>query len=124
MRLLSCVLILTGLVVSLFSCVEEKEVVIDDLYGLWIVYDAERNGHTAETVKGAQFDIRESGEMTTDITGEEVVGDFTFEEGKITHNTKSAFVYTVIDVSSDTMQLQFDIKGLKFELDLARQQTE
>jgi len=110
--------------VSLFSCVEEKEIVIDDLYGLWTVYDAKRNGNPAETVKGAQFDIRKSGEMTTDITGEEVVGDFTFEGGKIMHNTESAFVYNVVDINRDTMELQFDIKGLKFQLDLARQQTE
>lgn len=124
MRLLLCVLILTGFAVSLFSCVEDKEIVIDDLYGLWIVYDAKRNGNPAETVKGAQFDIRKSGEMTTDITGEEVVGDFSFEDGKIMHDTESALEYSVIDVNNDTMQLQFDIKGLKFQLDLARQQTE
>lgn len=124
MRLLSCVLILTGLIAALFACAEEKEVVVNDLYGRWIVYNAERNGHPTETVKGAQFDIRESGEMTTDITGEEVVGDFTFEEGRIVHNTESAFEYTVTDVSADTMQLQFDIKGLAFKLDLARRQNE
>lgn len=124
MRLLSCVLVLTGLVASLSGCVEEKEIVVQDLYGLWSVYGAQRNGNPTETVKGAQFDIRESGEMTTDITGEEVIGDFTFEGNKIMHNTESAFVYTVMDVSSDTMRLQFDIKGLEFRLDLARQQTE
>jgi hypothetical protein len=124
MRLLLCVLVLTGTVITLFGCEEEKVVAVDDLYGLWVVYGAERNGHPTETVKGAQFDIRESGEMTTDITGEEVVGDFTFAEGKITHHTETGFVYTVSDVKADSMQLQFDIKGLAFTLDLARQQTE
>ena len=124
MRLLLCVLVLTGSVITFFGCKEEKVVVVDDLYGLWEVYDAERNGHPTETVKGAQFDIRESGEMTTDITGEEVVGEFTFENGKITHQTETGFVYTVTDVSADSMELQFDIKGLAFKLDLARQQTE
>jgi hypothetical protein len=112
------------MIFTLFGCAEEKEIAVEDLYGLWEVVYAERNGHPAETVKGAQFDIRESGEMTTDITGKEVVGDFSFEEGRITHHTETEFVYAVMDIQQDTMHFHVEIKGLEFMLELAKQQKE
>jgi hypothetical protein len=121
MKLSFFVLVLSVVAFAIGSCATDAAVHEEDLLGEWKVVFALRNGKTTELVNGATFAFDDKGNMNTDFPSVNDSGPFTLEEPLLIHHGKSEVLYTLNNLTSDSMQLAFDLQGLNFVLDLVRQ---
>ena len=124
MRSYSYVLFLICITMAFIACEPEAEINENDIIGLWEVVYAERNGKPTELVEGALFEIRPDSTMTTDLTGVEQDGAFDYVDGTLHHHSAEPLSYHMMELSRDSMTMRVDIRGLKFMLDMVRQEAE
>ncbi|MDX1409744.1 MAG: hypothetical protein R3330_16460 [Saprospiraceae bacterium] len=106
------------------SCGSDREVVVDDLIGVWEVTAAEREGRSTETLNGAIFDFRDDGTMMTNISGQEDEGPFVYESMHIHHQGQLDAEYRIDTYEVDSMRLEVTLHQLDFAFKLNRKNTE
>ena len=114
------VLMIGMMLLSLVACKEEQAVQHSDLIGMWVVTYAERDGKPTELINGAVFQIDDS-TMSTDFTGFEKHGRYEFDGSVLRHSAQGESVYEVVSVRVDTMDLRTRVSGLRFDMELMRQ---
>jgi hypothetical protein len=113
-----CIIIpLSVLLLLLTSCKEEPTAFAkEDIYGLWEVSTAKRNGKKTSLLRGGFFEINSDGSFITNIQGDTVRTTYAVENGVIIQHVEPVIRYTVSHLGGDTLLLKTKIRKNELEL--------
>ncbi len=87
--------------------------------GYWELVSASRNGKPTGTLKDAYFNFELPASMQTNLFGNEIPNDYSWQDSTIVI-VDSSMMYRVRSLTPDSMELSFDLNRYAFDLSLIR----
>ncbi len=104
-------------VLSFTACITETSDPVDKnvLLGKWTIEEAFRNGRSSEMLRGAFFDIKDDGTMTSNfnMTGEEKGYTYKLEEGELVREDGMTLK---MDAGDEHITFKTTLNGVLFKL--------
>lgn len=117
-------LIIFGLSIGLTSCGSDKRKLpnIEKLQdGRYVVVGAKRNGTPTGTLNSGFYEIKKDSAFTNlSQTMDSIGTTYTFKNNKIKHKNPQALNFIVSKMTSDSLELNTELKGFEFELYLVK----
>jgi len=106
-------------IIFFISCGNGK-VDYDAMVGKWSILEAQRNGHTTQTLENVYFNFSTDKKMQTNLFGSDIQFDIEFEHPKITTASSHLEEIYVIQLVGDTLRIRTNIDDFKYNLDLLK----
>jgi len=90
-----------------------------ELEGKWDIYEAYRDGNLTTTLEDGFFEFQDS-QMVTNILGSPIDGVYILDNKSIQHESSLSATYHISNYSSDSMELETEIRGFDFLFKLQR----
>lgn len=102
-------------IMLVISCVSDSKIEQDNIYGNWEVIAAKRNNKLTNTLKDGYFKFFESGEMETNIYGDDQRFQMTIVGENIEQKGAEEATYKIRMLQNDTLHMSSTIKRLYFD---------
>lgn len=102
------------------ACEDETDKNRAAILGRWEVRKAFRNQKETGSLAGAYFQFGPDGKMQTNIVESEEPADYTVSNHEIEQKGAQTVRYLIQEVSDSTLALAMTLRGVDFELQLAR----
>lgn len=120
-------LIIFFVCIGLSSCVGDKKQLphIEKLEdGKYVVVGAKRNGKLTATLNSGFYEIKRDSAFTNLTQTIDSVGTtFIYKNNQIIHKDPQVLSFIVSKMTSDTLELNTELKGFEFELYLVKEST-